>query len=119
MTVVAEPRDTAMRRRVIGRLAWLSVAVASVAGVATASVVGVDSLSGGRQPGPAIRSHASGAAPGSRYPLTCVSVAIALHDPRFMHASFDRTIPCARGLDSGGARPRPWRAVRGHQWASA
>jgi len=30
----------------------------------------------------------------SDYPLGCVGVAIALHDPRFGRADFDRTLPC-------------------------
>jgi hypothetical protein len=36
-----------------------------------------------------------GARPAYAYPLGCVSIAIALHDPRFGHARFDRTV-CTR-----------------------
>jgi hypothetical protein len=32
----------------------------------------------------------------SDYPLGCVGIAIALHDPRFVRPSFDRTLPCDR-----------------------
>jgi len=32
----------------------------------------------------------------SDYPLWCVGIAIALHDPRFVRPSFDRTLPCGR-----------------------
>lgn len=30
------------------------------------------------------------------YPLRCVSLQIALHDPRFLNAAFDRSVPCGR-----------------------
>jgi hypothetical protein len=32
----------------------------------------------------------------SDYPAGCVSIAIALHDPRFARADFDRTLTCSR-----------------------
>ena len=32
----------------------------------------------------------------SDYPLGCVGIAIALHDPRFLRQGFDRTLPCGR-----------------------
>lgn len=43
-----------------------------------------------RAPGPA------GVAAAYGYPLRCLSVAIALHDPRFARADFDRAVPCGR-----------------------
>jgi hypothetical protein len=30
------------------------------------------------------------------YPLRCLSVAVALHDPRFLRPDFDRTLWCVR-----------------------
>jgi hypothetical protein len=43
-----------------------------------------------RAPGPA------GVAAAYGYPLRCLSVAIALHDPRFARADFDHAVPCGR-----------------------
>jgi hypothetical protein len=61
------------------------------------------------------------AVPAARYPEACLSVGIALHDPRFGRASFDRTIPCVSRFEaSTGERARPpvhssaWYAVRRH-----
>jgi hypothetical protein len=39
----------------------------------------------------------------SDYPLGCVSVAIALHDPRFARADFDRTLRCGRSRPTATA----------------
>ena len=36
-----------------------------------------------------------GGAAAGRYPLRCLSVAIALHDPRFARSAFDRAIRCS------------------------
>lgn len=47
-------------------------------------------VSAARKPGP------PGVAAAYGYPLRCLSVAIALHDPRFARADFDRTLPCGR-----------------------
>ena len=105
---MAGPRDMAMRRRIRRRINSLLAVVA----VAIGSVVGAGSPSGASQPAGAVQSRALGVAPGARYPLTCDGMAIALHDPRFARASFDRTIPCMRGLEAGGGRPRAWRAAR-------
>jgi hypothetical protein len=48
-------------------------------------------------------------------------VGIAFHDPRFGRASFDRTIPCLRGLVAftgqrtrRAVHPRAWFAIRRH-----
>jgi hypothetical protein len=30
------------------------------------------------------------------FPVRCVSLTIALHDPRFLRADFDRALPCER-----------------------
>ena len=32
--------------------------------------------------------------PASAYPLRCLSLPIALHDPRFINEAFDRNVPC-------------------------
>ncbi|HUA03289.1 MAG TPA: hypothetical protein VMB27_05245 [Solirubrobacteraceae bacterium] len=108
VTVVPGPRDTAVRSRIATLMAVLAVAI----GV----FVGTNSLS---QRVSVVRPSLPAVHLASPYPVTCVSVAIALHDPRFARASFDRTLPCARGLAAGGGRPRAWRAVRGRQWTSA
>jgi hypothetical protein len=63
------------RSRVVGSLA----AIATVA----AGTIGAAKLIDG-----------TGAAPG--FPVRCVSVTIALHDPRFLRAAFDRALPCER-----------------------
>jgi hypothetical protein len=34
--------------------------------------------------------------PVSTYPVRCVSLLIALHDPRVLNAVFDRSVPCGR-----------------------
>ena len=34
--------------------------------------------------------------PPSGYPVRCLSLPIALHDPRFTNAAFDRNVPCGR-----------------------
>jgi hypothetical protein len=39
----------------------------------------------------------------SDYPLGCVGIAIALHDPRFLRPGFDRTLPCGRQRPSATA----------------
>lgn len=42
------------------------------------------------------------AAPG--FPVRCVSLTIALHDPRFLRVDFDRALPCERaGAPYGSA----------------
>ena len=48
----------------------------------------------------------SGAPPG--FPVRCVSLTIALHDPRFMRTDFDRALDCAHrgGVSNGGRRLR-------------
>jgi hypothetical protein len=38
----------------------------------------------------------------SGYPLGCLSVEITLHDPRFIRAGFDHTLPCVRRLVTRG-----------------
>jgi hypothetical protein len=71
-----------------------------LAAAATASVIAAVTTGGGggravgeaggaRQRGPALAAAYG-------YPLRCVSVAIALHDPRFARPDFDRTLPCGR-----------------------
>jgi hypothetical protein len=62
--------------------------IAFVAVLAAATAVFVATAS------PAGRST-QGSAPAAAYPypLRCVSEAIALHDPRFARAAFERTIP--------------------------
>ena len=49
-----------------------------------------DARARARAPGPA------GVAAAYGYPLRCLSVAIALHDPRFARADFDHAVPCGR-----------------------
>jgi hypothetical protein len=94
----------------------------------TAAAVGAITTAGGRAPNGA-HSRSSNRIPGrvvtlsavgSSYPLACVGIGVALHDPRFGRASFDRAFPCVRGLDdpigAGGrvlARP-PDLAIRRH-----
>jgi hypothetical protein len=68
-----------------GPVAWpigffVALAVAITVFVATASPA-------------ARRTTAPGPAAAYAYPIRCVSEAIALHDPRFASAAFDRTIP--------------------------
>jgi hypothetical protein len=42
-----------------------------------------------------LRATGSAAAlPASAYPLRCLSLLIALHDPSLMNAAFDRNVPC-------------------------
>jgi hypothetical protein len=38
----------------------------------------------------------AGVAAAYGYPLECLSVAIAVHDPRFARADFDHAVPCGR-----------------------
>jgi len=106
VTVVAARRDPAMRSRTIAGLGTATVAVVSVVAVAVISVAGTDSPNGRSPAARPVRRQSPGAEGATRYPVTCVSVAIALHDQRFAHASFDRTIPCVRGLAATGAAGR-------------
>jgi hypothetical protein len=51
-----------------------------------------------RPTGPdAVRTVARAPAPSaSAYPLRCLSLLIAMHDPSLMNAAFDRNLPCGR-----------------------
>lgn len=41
----------------------------------------------------------------AQFPVRCVSLTIALHDPRFMRPDFDRALPCERpGVRYANAR---------------
>jgi hypothetical protein len=70
-------------------------------------------------PSPARVVSASAATP--VYSGACMIVGIAFHDPRFGRATFDRTIPCLRGLVAftgqrtrRAVHPRGWFAIRRH-----
>ena len=95
VTVVAGPGRTwrPPRRRVtIGVGSALAATTAAVL-LATAPWGGGHARMGlqdvrARAPGPV------GVAAAYGYPLRCLSVAIALHDPRFARADFDHIVPC-------------------------
>jgi hypothetical protein len=112
ITIIPGPRGRTLREqlahaRVLKWLAGVRVPLGRRvigAGVIAAAVVGALVLAlalGGR--GRAV-SHASArsrggsvaVAPAAQYPVRCLSVAIALHDPRFARAGFDQTVPCGR-----------------------
>jgi hypothetical protein len=80
-------------RRHAGPAAMLLLALAAVVSIAVATLTGHGTVSP-----PAQTRAASG------FPLHCVSVAIALHDPRFIRADFDRTLRCEHIRASAHAR---------------
>jgi hypothetical protein len=94
VTVIADGRPPRQARSYRGR-------TLAVAGALTAAVAAVLIATGSGS-----RDHtrrAAARAPGPRgvaaaygYPLRCLSVAIALHDPRFARADFDHAVPCGR-----------------------
>ena len=110
VTVVPGPRGPAPRERlalILHRRAIVGLAAATVA--AGALVAGISMTGGGgatillpttvlpntvlyptylRATGPAK------APPASAYPLRCLSLLIALHDPSLMNAAFDQNLPC-------------------------
>jgi hypothetical protein len=99
VTVTAGPGRPARgphRRRAIGLAGALAATIAAVV-LAVAPWHGDhppanprDARARARAPGPA------GVAAAYGYPLKCLSVAIALHDPRFARADFDHAVPCGR-----------------------
>ena len=120
VTVVPGPRGPAPRERlalILHRRAIVGLAAATVA--AGALVAGVSMTGGGgatrllpttvlpntvlyptylRATGPTAVRH-RGARPNTRvpasaYPLRCLSLLIALHDPSLMNAAFDQNLPC-------------------------
>jgi hypothetical protein len=92
VTVTAGPGRTARPphwHRTIGFAGALAAAIAIVVVVFTAGHSRTAPRNARtRAPGPA------GVAAAYGYPLRCLSVAIALHDPRFARADFDHIVPC-------------------------
>jgi hypothetical protein len=128
ITVIAGPRGPTLSQRIAGvRWRFRALVIATLVGVAIviAAVAGI-TLTGGRT-GPARgeRRQVSSPSPvrvvAGAIPLGCVSIGVALHDPRFGRASFDRRFPCLRrsvgfgGRDQRGSRHsralRPRRGV--------
>lgn len=95
VTVIAHPpRSGRPPRTTIGFGGALAATIVAVL-LATGSLGGDHSRVGprdarARAPGPI------GVAAAYGYPLRCLSVAIALHDPRFARADFDHAVPCGR-----------------------
>jgi hypothetical protein len=110
VTVIPGPRGATLRDRVgpvpNGWAIWCLAAALLAAG---AVLAGVSLIGGGeanrllpttvlpntvlyptylRATGPAADAQAAA------YPLRCLSLLIALHDPRLMNAAFDRNLPC-------------------------
>ena len=104
VTVLTAPRRPTVWERVghIPALRIFRVVLAVVIGAAATASVVVALTTGG--PGQRTILEASsarqprdvGAAAADGYPLRCLSVAIALHDPRFARSDFDRRLPCGR-----------------------
>jgi hypothetical protein len=97
VTVIAGPGRTGRPphwRRTIGFAGALATTIATV-------LLAIGSFGGDRSH--AVPRNARARAPGPvgvaaayGYPLRCLSVAIALHDPRFARADFDHAVPCGR-----------------------
>ena len=89
VTVLRVPAGPTARERLAGVCArpkaW-PIACLVVVAAAIAVLVTTGSPAGRSTRGPA-------PAAAFAYPLRCVSEAIALHDPRFARAAFERTIP--------------------------
>jgi hypothetical protein len=69
----------------------------AVASALLAAISAVLLVVGGRPRDAPVRAPgAAGVAAAYGYPLKCLSVAIALHDPRFARADFDHAVPCGR-----------------------
>jgi hypothetical protein len=134
ITVVAGPRGPALWERlaaVRNRKAIACLAAATVAAGALVAGVSVTGRGGARRLLPTtvlpntvlyptyLRATAPAKAPpASAYPLRCLSLLIALHDPSLMSAAFDQNLPCGhpRGpntliaigaLRTGGTRRAP------------
>jgi hypothetical protein len=105
------PRETvALMRPAIRLRAVLIVAAAIAAAVAATS------LRGGmpRRAASATPAPVPTVATAHAYPLACLSVAIALHDPRFARPSFDSRLPCERRVNVTGLFYR-WQPTDGVQ----
>ena len=121
VTVLAGPRGPTLRHRIAAghpdlRARTITAVVAVVVAIAIAASAATTFMGVGGRIGrdePRSRLRPAGvvrvvAASIAAYPIGCLSVAIALHDPRFTRASFDRTLPCVRrrmrpahGIDRG------------------
>jgi hypothetical protein len=118
VTVVPGPRGPTLRERIAParhRRAIACLAAAAVAAGALVAGVSVPGHGGGtrllpttvlpntvlrltylRPTGRAAAPPADTAPPASAYPLRCLSLLIAMHDPSLMSAAFDRNLPCGQ-----------------------
>lgn len=116
ITVVPGPRGPTLWERIArgrNRRAIACLAAATVAAGALVAGVSVTGRGGARRllpttvlpntvlrptylrpTGPAAAPAASAHPPASAYPLRCLSLLIAMHDPSLMNAAFDRNLPC-------------------------
>lgn len=98
VTVVADGRPPRQARSYRGR----TLAVAGALAATIVAVLLATAPWGGDHPRVSARDArarapgAAGVAAAYGYPLRCLSVAIALHDPRFARADFDHAVPCGR-----------------------
>jgi hypothetical protein len=93
VTVIGGPPGPTPRQRLAGvwaRRAARPIAFVAVLAATIAGFGAIASPAGRQGTAPA---RAIGPASAVVYPLRCVSEAIALHDPRFARAAFERTIP--------------------------
>jgi hypothetical protein len=93
--VARRPSGMPIRPRVIAAVAVSLVAVLAAALLLGTSLIGGHARTGvsdGPVQVPLRGTH--GVAAAYAYPLRCLSVSIALHDPRFVRADFDRLLPC-------------------------
>jgi hypothetical protein len=140
ITVVPGPRGPTLWERIAlvrNRRAIACLAAATVVAGALAAGVSVTGHGGARRllpttvlpntvlrltylrpTGPAAAPTVSAHPPASAYPLRCLSLLIAMHDPSLMSAAFDRNLPCGRprgpytliavgARQSGGRRRAP------------
>jgi hypothetical protein len=103
VTVVPGPRGRTIRKRFADARhlpkagAIRGLAVAALAGFAAIALVGTHSRIADRARTEFRAPAQARVAPAYRDPVfRCLSVAIALHDPRFTHAEFDRAIACGQ-----------------------
>jgi hypothetical protein len=108
VTVLSGPRDPGIRTRVANTRAQvvrtvtaIAVLAAVAAALVSAALVSVAWL-GGRD-GAARREDGQARAPGPAgvaaaygYPLQCLAVTIAPHDPGYARADFNHGVPCGR-----------------------
>jgi hypothetical protein len=101
--VLPDPRARTLRQRVAdlrlptGRT-MAGLLILALAGSAFAVDASLDGRSApARRAGSRAReAGAAGVAAAYSYPLRCLSISIAVHDPRFARADFDRRVPCGR-----------------------